>query len=68
MKTTVIRKHRRGVYRIALKDGYFGQITKTFSMWDAEVRHSDTGVLVRYSGKWGTRAEAVDELLSEDLP
>jgi hypothetical protein len=52
-----------GAYRIRLTPAHFGQIIRRGREWHAEVRYVDTGVLKRYAGIWGTRRDAVEELL-----
>ena len=57
-----LKKHYEGCYRISFGD-VFGQIKKVRrSQWQAEVRDTQTGQLIRYAGLWNTRREAIEEL------
>ena len=56
-----LKKHYEGCYRINYGD-IFGQIKKVKRTWQAEVRNTKTGQLIRYAGLWNTRREAIEEL------
>lgn len=63
-----VEKWHTGVYRVRLKDDngnlshMFGQIRKNGRKWHAEIRHTDTGDLIRYAGIWDTLKEATEEI------
>ena len=59
-----MRKFGSGFYRLTLSPHYFGQIKKSGREWNAEVRKTETGELVRFAGIWSSRKDAVEELLS----
>ena len=64
-----LRKHAPDYYRIG-EGYYFGQIIKDGRQWNAEIRRSHDGALMRYAGIWTTRKEAVEEcefLLSQPV-
>jgi hypothetical protein len=57
-----VRKHMDGVYRVTLNDREFAQVSRRCSVWHADVRDIETGVLVRYAGVWKSRAAALAEV------
>lgn len=62
---TVVRRLRRGCYRVTLDHDHFGQITKEANgLWLAQIRATESGNLIRYAGLWETRRAAVEELVS----
>lgn len=58
--TTTLKKHGNG-YRVSANKSVFGQIKKNGHMWEAEIRETKTGDLVRFAGIWKTLADAKDE-------
>lgn len=63
-EATKLRKHGSNSYRMTLSPDFFGQITKKGREWHAEMRETNTGVIVRFYGIWSSLKDAVDELES----
>lgn len=57
-------EHYEGCWRIS-NGKFFGQVKKAKHgrSYDAEIRRSHDGALIRYAGIWNTRKEAFDECL-----
>ena len=60
--TTQIKKHYPGCYRVSNGSDAFGQIRKDGRKWNAEIRKTETGEMMRFAGIWGTRKDAVEEI------
>ena len=60
----MIRKLTNNIFRITLTDEYFGQIIRDGKKWNAEIRKTETGTLVRFAGIWNSRKDAIEELES----
>lgn len=63
MHTYTVTTHRPGCYRTRREDSYaFGQARRAGREWEAEIRHRDTGDLIRFAGTWASKAQAMQEL------
>lgn len=59
-----IKKHYPGCYRVSCDKQAFGQIKKEGREWNAEIRSTTTGTILRFAGIWNTRKDAVEEVQS----
>ena len=60
--TVTIKKHTSTTYRASNGTAHFGQFKRVGREWHAEIRETETGVLVRYAGIWDRKADAVEEI------
>jgi len=62
IKTTGWRRFSDGIHRYRA-GGLFAQVRRVGRQWQGEVRWTDTGVIIRYAGLWGTLRDAKAETL-----
>jgi hypothetical protein len=59
----MLRKIYAGCYRYSSTLSFaFGHIRRNGALWQADIRNSETGDLIRCAGLWATRREAQDEV------